>query len=1052
MAVDVDDKPDIDTHTGAHGAIPGYDRKNGGLDAYNNEFGYPGASNRDNVVGNEQSPKDDKSALGEKSAVSNASGGMSLGGAAKASQIKGVGRSALLKRLLVSLGLGGGVAGIFLMMPALTIGQLSSVTGKMFQGPNSVQAVRSHSWLYNKLFGGAGNAVDCSKLTYKCKITSMSEDEIKKLKQGGFEVIDKNGKPLKVGENGRFSGGVSIRDIETGDIIKARDVSTVHVTNTKLANALTSIYPGRIAFLRDGISNRWFGRANMSRNAKVTAGTEDPNNPTGRAKNIAKNISDVEAHPNVASQADGEISEAVQDAVKAEQTNIKAGTPRSGASTIADVMKLPEPNIKIGTAIKNEAIGAAQGWGSLLTFACTGLQRSTTVVRIARGIGMMAAAALFAQYISTIGRVMSNDPNIDHNELNRDVDALMIGLGRPDADGNTFSDSATYHELMDEQVSLLPVTSPITGGALLTILTAFVMGARTIKIGSVNLVNSCGAILSPGGQATMAFGGLAITTVIAIFTAGIGALASGASVATIKAAAKGALESLTKKISKDSIKAALKANGRQLAIKAGVVGGILLAGYLVDLFIVPYIAKLAAGSVVGLDSSGPAIMDTVLLGGATTALTIGLMRGFSTMSKSRALAFQDFSDNVEKEYAAYRRKTSNPFDLSNPYSIAGSVGIEATPALAKLNIFAHPELIASLPGNIMSALTSPMTNTSSTAYAATVEQRLKLMEECQDVDIIQGRDIATYGNCVPMVGFADTNMLQNVNQSMVNDYMLANKQVDDQGMPVPDSEYAKFRLKCIDGVEEKSVSQAVDTATMIDNQCFDQAYNDQENIKYYRLMAMDKAIDDGMASTGNAALPSGTCPAGAAVAPGITQGYWNGGYQNATFCMIDNTTDLSMNGLVDSNVFKANNDILQTNVTGKIVMLDKATADMVELVKRYGKNFSATFSYRSHNLQCIMYYYAHNLSTLPSPCTAIPIDRANQMKSQMGGHYVMPGNFYTSKHESGTAMDVSDLGWINQCAAGNYDGNDPRYKPGTCFNFVSEAIPNDERHVAWKGQ
>ncbi len=196
---------------------------------------------------------------------------------------------------------------------------------------------------------------------------------------------------------------------------------------------------------------------------------------------------------------------------------------------------------------------------------------------------------------------------------------------------------------------------------------------------------------------------------------------------------------------------------------------------------------------------------------------------------------------------------------------------------------------------------------------------------------------------------------------------------------------------------------------------------------------------------------SGSCPAGSAVVPEIKQGYDSGGYQPATFCAIDNTTDSSLSGIRDADVFRQYNDVLQTNATGKIVVRDAAAADLVELVKKYGKSFGATFSYRSHNQQCVMYFYTHRLSTLPSACSGLSLSVANEIRSKMSGGYEMPGSFYVSKHESGVAMDVVDLGWVNACASGNYDGDDSRYVSGTCFNYVSAAIKDDAKHVVWKG-
>ena len=197
---------------------------------------------------------------------------------------------------------------------------------------------------------------------------------------------------------------------------------------------------------------------------------------------------------------------------------------------------------------------------------------------------------------------------------------------------------------------------------------------------------------------------------------------------------------------------------------------------------------------------------------------------------------------------------------------------------------------------------------------------------------------------------------------------------------------------------------------------------------------------------------SGECPnPGSVVSKSITKGYINGKEISTVFCEIENTRDTSMSGIRDSQVFMDNNDILKTNVSGKIAVSHQAAPDLVNLVNEYKKRtgkatFDATFSYRSHNQQCIMYFYTHRLKNLPSSTCTIPLDRANAMRARMTGNYRMPGSFYSSKHESGNAMDVIDLTWINRCASSNYDGK----SNGKCFNYISAAIPGDLKHVVWR--
>ena len=316
----------------------------------------------------------------------------------------------------------------------------------------------------------------------------------------------------------------------------------------------------------------------------------------------------------------------------------------------------------------------------------------------------------------------------------------------------------------------------------------------------------------------------------------------------VKAAAQKVAANLTKDALKNAAKVALK---EFLKMAAGAAG-IFLASYLVERYAIPYLGRIISNAV--LPTDGVQSVDTQATGYAAYDQKIGQMSGNAPLTPAQASAFNQFNSQATATYVADMRAESNPLDFSDPYSAGTSVA-------SAFRTFTSQLMGSSLlgaPAAILSSL-NPSKLFASTALADTNSNGV--YEMCQQDDFISGTGLATTPFCTFQMGSNDVGMLQNADPDTdIATWMLNNQQIDSNGDPIANSDYAWFKQNC--PVSDKDITDAGEESQQIDPKCYDTKTTSSTEWKYFYNYTLDGVATDNMdnAQPSTSANPSDATP------------------------------------------------------------------------------------------------------------------------------------------------------------------------------------------------
>lgn len=738
---------------------------------------------------------------------------------------------------IVALVGGGGLVGGGLLSPAGALIHIKEILVNKFDTMSSVVEERSILIMGKRMF--ATNA-SC-KIKVRCRFSGMTNRQMERLRIQGADILDKDGKPLTRNKAGRYTGGVTLvvtNDDGTKTKIKAGEFRAAMHTNPGVRSLGRSVFSSRFFSWNDKISKDIRAKKKLSTNPDWGDGDEKDARKKLYAATSGESYS-AQAQDNQGTTTDEEGKEEKEKGQK-----VDFGDNTEAINKTADELKEKAASGELIAAIPTDPAGAAvmpdsqpssspvkKALGFLnpadfLVGLCTTYQFTSALVLTAKVIALANAMRYAAQFLSTADKIKAGEATAN------DTEQAMNILQKTDQYGDSFGDSVGYQYPEYGTVPDKPVGSSAMGSGVVIVLAAALRWVND-TLGKHTVTTGCRVLTNPFVQ-----GALALTSFIPgggqLTKAVTGALTVGAKAAAkkiIDEAVEKIVKAAAEKISKDALKKAAKTATKEFLKIAASAGGMFLAGFLLQKYAIPYLARMLSGTDAPVDD-GAAAMDTVANGMDATNQVTAQERALMPLSKDEVAAFNDFNTASTDRYVADMRAKSNPFDVLDPYSASNALASTFYTFASRVT---HSSLL-SMPGAIFSSLNLPSL-LGGNALA-------KDTDYCDD-DYLNERNLAASPFCNVVMGFNDIDMLQNADpDSKVTSWMLDHGQIDEDGNPKGD--YETFMSTCITDSGDKQITDLGDEETQLDETCYDTLKNKSTERKMFYLYTIDNGTVDAM--------------------------------------------------------------------------------------------------------------------------------------------------------------------------------------------------------------
>ena len=711
---------------------------------------------------------------------------------------------AFLKRkgpagVVITVVTGGGLGIAGLISPAGALIHVKEIIQEKFDTMSSVVEERSILAMRSRIFSTVDTNATC-KIKVKCRYKGLTENEMKNLRESGADVLDADGKPITKSKlTGRYTGGKTlvVPHIDgSKEKIEAKAYSAAVRSNPSVKSAVKSVWSSAYGVLQKSkASLDWRASKKLTTNPDVGDGSDKDPEQEARKKIFSMDSGEELSTDAVApAQSDYTTDKDGKKVLNGNQVpdldQFSSGLNKASDEARAALAKgdfvAPIPSDIAGAAamdpspISSGFFGKAFGYlnpTSIIVGMCTTYKLANAAVMISRTYLLVNAMRYAAIFLAAADKVKAGDGNSNL------VSQLMTILERVDPYNDAFGDSVGYQWAAYGTLPDKDIASSATGNAVIHALALSVAWVNH-TLGKKNVRTGCKILTNPVTQ-----GLLSLTSFIpgggAIFSGLKTVLTAGAKT-TIEGSIKKSIEKLIvknvkDKLTKDALKSAGKIAGKEILKMAGGALGIFVAGYFLERYFVPYMLHLNMNG----SEDGVTALDTVANGRDATNQGTGLDYGMQPIKADKASAFMQFDQNYKNTYEADMRAQSNPFDILDPYSASNSLASTLFNFSSKLK----NSNILSAPAAILSAI-NPTNLLGSTAHAVPVNDA-----GCDD-EYLNDQKLATTPFCNVIVGYSNTNKLENTTPEQNTDWMLNQNQIDENGDPVPDSDYAKFQEKC----------------------------------------------------------------------------------------------------------------------------------------------------------------------------------------------------------------------------------------------------------------
>jgi hypothetical protein len=586
------------------------------------------------------------------------------------------------KKASPALGIGGvlGIGGFMLLAltsPSLLIVQLKETMVGRFNTQLSSMEARSNKILYAKM-NGATSGFCNSKISIRCKFTTMSEKQVAKMKAAGIEVV-----PAKTGA---ITGRVKPASLKFNNIeVTANNFASLAGSDADFRSALKQAYNPKYAGF---VGKAW---ANVASRFKISKQAPELNAEESREKarttinEIAQEgTEDTGSRVRVVGDAECEGTQCIteEDANKMNEDIDKIKTDSESGGAASSVRERLS-GINTGAVssffkITGPVDAACQVYGGLTT-----LSYAAKAIRAAQ---LVRYAMLFIGVADSIKAGSSPEP--------KDVELLgsiLTTTVRSQADPNvTLVGSATdsfgykyaaYGDSGSSEESMKIANRFISGGGFVGEMSAVTNAILTPLGGRTGAKNTCGFLANPVVQ-----GASIVVGIASLFVPG--------------------------------------ANIAKIAISAGANIGVSLAIAVLPGMLADIVAGTVTNDIVG-EESGNAIVSG---SGALMSDALAAQNGNAPMSKEDAIAYNSLQTATNDQYIADELRNTNPLDATNAHTFLGSI----VAALIPLQSSSNPLT------TVGSLLSSSMANIVPESKALSDENYAKTLNLCQDMDVAEG--------------------------------------------------------------------------------------------------------------------------------------------------------------------------------------------------------------------------------------------------------------------------------------------------------------------------
>lgn len=746
---------------------------------------------------------------------------------------------------IIALVGGGGLIGGGLLSPAGALIHIKEILVNKFDTMSSAMEERSTLIMSKRMFG---TNTTC-KIKVRCRFSGLTNRQMERLRIQGADILDKDGKPITRNALGRYTGGKTLV-LADGTKVDAKAYKKTLRSNPALRDLGRSVFAPRYASWNDKVAK------DIRAKKKLVTNPEWGNGDDKEArKDVYKAVSgeaytaesqDAPDSQKYTTDSNGKqvpINQDQQDLVKqtgdmADAINQQSSAIQQAASNGDLINPLPSDAAGAATMAETKVTGgllkSVAGFlnpADILVGLCGTYKLTKTIVYAARALVVVNAMRYASQFLSTADKIKAGEAT------STDAEEAMNIMERTDQYGDSFGDATGYQYAEYNTVPDKPVAFSMAGNGVILVLTSVINWINS-NLGKTLVNTGCKVLTNPIVQGALALssfipGGGQITG--AITKVGVKLAEDGAK-KLIQDMVKKMIEAATAKIaSKEALKAAAKTAGKEFLKLAASAGGIFLAGYLTERYAVPYLARVLAGAMLTGSEDGVTAMDTMAGGFDATNDATAQEGGLVPLSQQQAASYTAFNDSSTATYVADMRAQSNPFDITDPYSMSNGIAASFYTFASKI----ESSSLLSLPGAIFSALNPAKLFSGSTAFADT-------QNNCPDDTYMSDHNLATTPFCGPVIGSTDVNMLQNADPDTdVTTWMLDHNEIDNDGNTISGSGFDTYQKECLSDAPIMDPDIAGDFPTLPDT-CYDTAKNASEERKMFSLYLLDQRATDNM--------------------------------------------------------------------------------------------------------------------------------------------------------------------------------------------------------------